>query len=288
MTTPDTKSLAGPNVLLMGPAGTGKTDSLGSLADAGIEIFYLDLENGLESLLGHWTRQGKPIPANVHWHKIAPPKRSLKDMIDNSNKILTLDAKTLANINDPNRHKYNLFVKIQEALCDFPDDRTGQKFGPVETWGVDRALCIDGLTGFCAAGMSMMVGGKPIRSQQDWGMAQDQVEIMLRMLCDQVPCWFVLIAHVEREVDQVLGGVKLMPSALGKALPPKIPPMFSDVILTVREGTKWTWDTASGQADVKARNLPWQAGQNQDFAAIVKAWRSRQAAIAASGAQSAG
>jgi hypothetical protein len=209
----------------------------------------------------------------------------MKDLIANSDRLLTLDAKTLANFNDPNRSKYDLFKLIQIALCDFPDDRTGQKYGPVETWPVNRVLAIDGLTGFCAAAMSMMTGGKPIRSQQDWGMAQDQVEIMLRMLCDQVPCWFVLIAHVEREVDQVLGGVKLMPSALGKALPPKIPPMFSDVILTVREGTTWTWDTASSQADVKARNLPWKAGQPQNFATIVNTWKARAEAFAAAGGQ---
>jgi hypothetical protein len=85
----------------------------------------------------------------------------------------------------------------------------------------------------------------------------------------------VLISHVEKETDTVLGGVKITVSTLGRALAPKIAPMFSEVILTTREGTKWTWDTGNSQADVKARNLPFAAGQAPNFAAIIKRWRER-------------
>jgi len=63
-----TSALPGTNVLLMGPAGTGKTTAIGTLVDAGIETFYMGLEPGLESLLGYWTDKGKPVPANLHWH----------------------------------------------------------------------------------------------------------------------------------------------------------------------------------------------------------------------------
>jgi hypothetical protein len=80
---------------------------------------------------------------------------------------------------------------------------------------------------------------------------------------------------VERETDAILGGVKLMVSTLGKALAPKLPPMFSDVILTVREGSKFTWDTGSAMADVKTRNLPIAGGQPADFRSIVSKWKSR-------------
>jgi hypothetical protein len=123
--------------------------------------------------------------------------------------------------------------------------------------------------------MSLVVGGKPVRNQSDWGIAQDQVEKIVRMWTDNCRCHFVLIAHVERETDAILGGVKLMVSTLGKALAPKLPPMFSDVILTVREGSKFTWDTGSAMADVKTRNLPIAGGQPSDFRTIVTKWKSR-------------
>lgn len=275
--TPST-DLPGVNVVLMGPAGTGKTHSIGTLVDTGLEVFYLALEPGLESLKGYYTDAGKPIPPNLHWHTVKAPTASFEDMIDAATKINTLSLDTLAKMQDPNRGKHNQFISILQALSDFPDDRTGQKFGAVNSWKSDRVLVVDGLTGLNRAALSLVVGGKPVKSQSDWGIGQDQVEKLLRKFCDDCPCHFVLLAHVERETDQVLGGVKIMVSTLGKALAPKIPAMFSDVILTVREGTKWAWDTSNGQADLKTRNLPIAGGQAPTFKTIIDKWRARAAA----------
>ena len=82
---------------------------------------------------------------------------------------------------------------------------------------------------------------------------------------------------VEREVDQVLGGLKLTVSTLGKALAPKIPAMFSDVILTERNGDKWAWNVASSTADVKTRNLPLRSDLSPSFAQILDKWIARNA-----------
>lgn len=271
-------TLPGLNVLLMGPSGTGKTRSIGTIVDLGIETFYLSLESGMESLLGYWTDNGKEIPANLRWHKVAPPKASLTDMISNAKNINMLNLDSLAKMADPNKSKHNQFISLLEALNNFPDDRTGEKYGPVNEWDQSRVLVIDGATGISQCAMSLVVGGKAVRSQSDWGIAQDQVEKIVRMLCDNCPCHFVLLAHVERETDAVLGGVKLMVSTLGKALAPKFPAMFSDVILTARSGMKWTWDTSSAMADVKTRNLPIQADIQPDFKLIFDKWLSRNKA----------
>ena len=268
-------TLPGVNVLLMGPAGTGKTYSLGSLADAGVEIFYLGLEPGLESLLAYFTDKGKEVPPNVHWHILDAPKASFTEFLESATKVNTMALDSLAKMSDPNRGKHNQFIKLIEAVNNFPDDRTGTKYGCVDTWTPSRALVIDGMAGLARAAMSLVVGGKPVRNQSDWGIAQDQVEKIVRMWTDNCRCHFVLLAHVERETDAILGGVKLMVSTLGKALAPKLPPMFSDCILTVREGSKFTWDTASAMADVKTRNLPIAAGIPADFKTIIAKWQSR-------------
>lgn len=276
-TTTDTpkSALPGVNVLLMGPAGTGKTHAIGTLVDSGVEVFYVALESGMESLLGYWTDRGLPIPDNLHWHKVAAPKASFTDLISTATKVNTMNLDTLAKANDANRSNHNQFIKFLEALNDFPDDRTGLKFGCVDTWTPSRALVIDGMAGLAVAAMSLVIGGKAVRNQADWGIAQDQVERIIRMLTSNCECHFVLLTHVERETDAVLGGVKLMVSTLGKALAPKLPPMFSDVILTVREGDKFTWDTGSAQADVKTRNLPIKSGLPAGFGPIVEKWKSR-------------
>lgn len=268
-------TLPGLNTLLMGPAGTGKTHSIGTLVDLGIDVFYLALESGMESLLGYWTDRGLPIPENLHWHKVQSPAVSFANMIDNAKQINTLNLDALAKLSDPNKSKHNQFVLLLTALNDFADQRTGKSYGPVSEWDQSRVLVIDGATGISQCAMSLVIGGKAVRNQSDWGIAQDQVERLIRMLCDNCACHFVLIAHVEREVDAVLGGVKLMVSTLGKALAPKLPSMFSDVVLCERTGDKWTWNTASAMADVKARNLPFKSDNVPTFRTLFTKWASR-------------
>lgn len=268
-------TLPGTNVLLMGPSGTGKTYAIGTLVDEGVEVFYLALEAGMESLLGYWTDRGLPIPPNLHWHRVAAPSSSFADMIQNAKNINMLNLDALAKMSDPNKSKHNQFVSLLEALNNFPDDRTGEKYGAVNTWDQSRVLVVDGATGISQCAMALVVGGKAVRNQSDWGIAQDQVEKLVRMLCDNCACHFVLLAHVERETDAVLGGVKLMVSTLGKALAPKFPAMFSDVILTERSGDKWTWNTASALADVKTRNLPLKSDNPPTFKLVLDKWISR-------------
>jgi hypothetical protein len=272
---PSAESIAGFNVLLIGPAGTGKTHSIGTLVDSGVEVFFLALESGIESLFGYYTDKGKPIPSNLHWHTLKAPKATFLDLMENAKSINTMSLETLSKAVDPNRAKHNQFIELLTVLNDFPDEATGQKFGAVNTWKPNRALVIDGMTGIGRAAMSLVIGGKAVKNQSDWGIAQDQVEKVLRMLCDNCRCHFVLLAHVERETDQVMGGTKLMVATLGRALAPKIPPMFSDVILAVRASDKWNWDTGTPMADVKARNMPFAGNLPASFAPLITKWKSR-------------
>jgi hypothetical protein len=267
--------LPGVNVLIEGPTGTGKTYSLGTIADAGVELFLLFTESGLETTLGYWTDRGLDIPPNVHWHVLGRAKDSFTTMAAAADSINKLDLASLSKMQDVNRSKHNQFVGLLKVLADFPDDRTGQKFGAVDSWGPDRCLALDSLSGINPIALSLVVGGKPVKSQSDWGIAMDQVEKLIRTLTDGCKCHFILTSHVEREVDQVLGGVKLTVATLGVKLAPKIPPMFSDVILTSREADKFFWSTANGQADLKARNLPLKDHMPPDFKPILTKWLSR-------------
>lgn len=276
-------SINGPKILIMGPAGTGKTHSIGTLCDIPFfkKVAYLGLEQGIESVYRYYTAKKQPIPANFAWHNIDPPKSSFKELRDTAVKLATIPMDTLLKMPDPNKAKFDLWENILATLAAFTDQRTGEMLGSVDEWGNDYCLVIDGMTGLGRAIMSRVIGSKPIRSPQDWGVAQDQLEAFLQILTTQCRCWVVLLAHVERETDQILGGSKISVQTLGKALPPKVPSMFSDVIMAVRQGQKWTWDTIAGTADVKTRNLPWAADQTPSFQAIYKSWSENAVAAAA-------
>jgi hypothetical protein len=267
--------LAGVNVLLEGPTGTGKTYALGTIADAGVDLFLLFTESGLETALGYWTDRGLPVPPNVHWHMLERQPGSFATMATTARSINLQSQESLHKMQDPNRGKHNQFIGLLEALNDYEDHRTGEKFGPVDSWGPNRCLAMDSLTGINPIALSLVVGGKPVKSQGDWGIAMDQIEKLIRQLTDGCKCHFVLTAHVEREIDQVFGGVKITVSTLGRALAPKIPPMFSDVILSARDGTKFTWSTANSQADLKGRNVPIADGIQPTFKQIFDKWLSR-------------
>jgi hypothetical protein len=274
-TVPNTEGLVGFNTVLMGPSGTGKTHSIGTLVDTGLEVFYLPLESGSESLVGYYTDKGKPVPDNLHIHALAQPKASFTDLFEAAKRTNTLPHDAVMKMPDPNRSKYDGYLKLLTNLNGFIDSRTGEKYEPADQWGTDRVVVLDGLSGLNKFAMQLVIGGRAERTQTDWGVAQSYVMSIIDKLTDGCRCHFVLIAHVERETDMVAGGVKLMVSTLGKAIAPQIPAKFSDVVLTKKDVDKFTWSTAESTADVKNRNLPLKAGMPADFGPLYTKWKSR-------------
>jgi len=273
--SPEPSLLSGVNVLLEGLTGTGKTTALATIAEAVPELFIVFTEPGLESFIGYWTDKGKKVPENVHWHVMEQEKGNFSLLAENAKIIRTYTIESLFKMQDPQRSRHDEYEKFLRTFIDFPDDRTGKKFGPVDSWGPNRCIAIDSLTGINHTAFSLIIGNKPLKDQRDWGMAQDLIEKFVRQLTGGCECHFVLTAHVERELDQVFGGVKVTVSTLGKALAPKIPPMFSDVVLAYREAKNFYWSTANPQADLKTRNLPLADGIAPNFKQIFDKWQSR-------------
>lgn len=276
------RDLSGPKILLEGPSGTGKTYALGKLVEwaqaNNTEVFVLFTENGLETLLGYWVDAGKPVPANLHYHATLTKPIGIKGLMDTAEKIGKLSYELLTKMVDGSRSDNNAFLKIMTACSDFPDDRTGVKFGPVDSWGVDKIFVIDSLSELANACMKAVIGNKPTASQPDYGVAQNSLMNFLRLCTQGLACTFVMTAHVDRQTDELTGTAKIMTKAIGKAMAGDIPQLFSDVIYTVREGSSFYWDTAAANVDTKTRNLPIRAKQDPDFGVIMKKWSARNKA----------
>lgn len=270
--------LNGFKVVLMGAAGSGKTTSIGTLVDTGLDVFYVPLEQGAQSLVAYWTKRGLPVPANLHICTLQQHQAGFMDIAEAAKKTNTLPHDAVMKMVDSRRSKYDGYIKLLTALNGFVDNRTGQSYESADQWGTDRVIVLDGNTGLSDYAMQLVIGGKSERTQTDWGVAQGYVMSLLKKLTNGCRCHFVLIAHVEREVDIVQGGVKLMVSTLGKAIAPVIPSLFNDVVLTKREASKFTWSTAESIADVKNGFLPISSHLDPDFATIYNEWKVRSEA----------
>lgn len=276
MNTPQKSLYPGFNVLVMGPSGTGKTFSIRSLADTGLETFCLFLEPGLETLIGAYSDKGDPLPSNLHWNYIQPRTQGFDNLKNMADMIGKFDLAGLSKMKDMKRSQSNQLLDLYTILNDFPDQRTGKNFGPVDTWDNKTVLVVDSLSALNRICMDAVVGTKPVKDMAEWGIAQNQVMNLLHKLTSGCLCHFVLLAHVERETDLIMGGVKLMVSSLGKAITSQIPQPFSDVILSSREGDKFYWDTANSLADVKTRNLPILSKLPSSFEPIWRKWEERK------------
>lgn len=282
-TTENSKTvLAGPKVLLMGPSGTGKTHSIGTLVDwcakRNKEVFVLFTENGLETLLGYWRDRGLEVPANLRWQTLQTKPLGFKDLLSAADTVARLSYESITKMVDPNRAANNSAYKIIQACSDFKDARTGQAFGAVDSWDSTRCFVNDSLSETANAFMKMVIGNKPTASPSDYGLAQNNLMNLLRLFTQALQATFVLTAHVDRQMDQISGASRIVVKAVGQAISADIPPLFSDVILTVREADKFYWDTAAFGADTKTRSLGYHSKMVPDFATIMDVWEKRGAA----------
>jgi hypothetical protein len=261
------KSLPGIKTMLVGGSGTGKTHCIRTLVDAGLEVFVLFTEPGMEVLADISSDK-------LHWHYIPASSASWADMLDSATKINSMSLKMLSDLGDINKRNYTEFKDVLVCLSNFQDDRTGQFFGAVDSWDSNRVLVIDSLSGLSVMAMNMVTGSKPVKSISDWGIAVDNLERLTTKCCVDLKCHFVLIAHLEREKDEVTGGESLMASTLGRKLGPKLPRNFSEVIHVRRDGAVFSWSTASFNVDLKTRYLPLKENIPPSFQPLIEKWRS--------------
>jgi hypothetical protein len=276
MTTPQKPNIKipGPKVLLMGDSGTGKSFSIRTLIQAGVTPFVLATEQNAIQVL-------KDLPdGSWHYKYISPqPAHKWDQLADMIKKINTLSYENLTKTTDPYRQAHNRLYDVVTSLNSFTCECHGTNFGDVGTWGTDKALVFDGLSGLSDMAMALVVGNKPVRSMPDWGVAQNTIKMLLSPLTTTVHCPVILIAHIDREKDEITGGTNITVKTLGQKLAPDIPRMFSDVIRARREGNKFVWDTADTQTTLVARHVAIASSLEPSFVPLFKKWKEEGGVI---------
>lgn len=260
------------NTLLIGNAGCGKTTSLATLVKSGLEVFALFSEaNGQTNFLKALREAGvtEEEMKRVHFKYIKSGNTGFKVLGDAATKVL--NAPEFGKIEGGSRSKYDQLVQLMKACQSFVD-QNGVDFGAVDSWGADRVVCLDSLTGLNDMAMSLTIGGKPCATQQDWQVAMKQEMDLVKTFIG-VQCSFVMTAHLSLEKDEVSGRLIQVPMALGQKNGPALVPLFGDIVLCEKNDKQFTWSTTSAKTDcLKNSFLPLKSGLKPDFVQIVDNW----------------
>lgn len=255
-------------IILEGDSGAGKTGCLASLVAAGYKLNLLDLESKLDILVEYLTNPNSPY---------IPKLKKLG--LDNREKLNTyVDAVTITeemHMLPTGRtvpRQVKAWAEIAKTMNEWP-----QRGKPSE-WGQDTFLVIDSLSAasdyamWYVQSMNNRSGAdfKGYDWMRDLGEAQRLIERFLMLICSEnFHCHVILITHLssigERETGVIANPVddkmqvdpnvvvRQFPAALGKALSPRIPRRFSNIILAEHEGPKRRLYTVpNGSAVVKA------------------------------------
>lgn len=269
------KKVHGPKVLLLAEPGSGKTDVLRTLLASGLKVFVFFSEPGMEVLMD--KRRGKVYTCEdgLHWTYVPPVSASWEELRDAADLISKHTYKAVSEMNGVKKEKYRQFYEFIAAHTTCKCDRCGKSFGDVSHLEPYNEWCVvlDSLSSLSIMAMNLVIGSKPAAHQGEYGVAMRNLEMYVNKFCYDIPSMAVMLAHIERESDEVSGGQMNMAATLGRKLAPKINRPFSDIVHAKRDGAKFTWSTITSNMTLKTRSLPWADGIVPDFKPIVDKWR---------------
>jgi hypothetical protein len=267
-----------PSVLLQGASGSGKTSSIVTLLLAGVEVFVIGTEPGfVDSLIDRCRTLKAPID-KLHWMTVLPATEGFDALDEMVQKIGSLDFEGISKIKGIGKDKTRIpATRLLAALKDFRCERDGKSYGSFTTWDDTRALVIDSLSGLSTISWYLTVGYKPTGAPGEWNIAMNFIEGLLMKINSDRHCYFILIAHIEKEMDEISGVNRIMTSTLGRKLAPKIPRFFGEVVYAQRTtaAPQFRWSTIDAAADLKNRVLPVSNIIVPDFKAVVEGHLAR-------------
>lgn len=265
--------LSAPKVLLMGAPGTGKTWSIISMLLSDLEVFVIITEpNGLTNLLAACRKYSAPLD-KLHYKYVPPMNASMSSLMDVAVTINTMSYSAIADMKSGiAKNTSGGVMALLKTMENFVDDKDGKAYGECFKWGYNRALVLDSLSGLNMLAQQNTVGLKPTMHQGEWGVAMNFEEMLINKFTSDMKAYFVLIAHIDRNMNEASLQTLITPAALGAKLGPRIGRFFSEVILSKRTNDVFEWSTMELSADVKQSVLPINAKITPSFKPVVDAF----------------
>lgn len=267
-----------PSTLIMGAPGCGKTTSLLSYIEAGLDLFVISTEpGGVESLLDG-IKERKLDINKLHYMTVMPTTSGWDALDEMTKSIGVMDFEALSKLKGVGKNQTRIAaMNFLNALKDFQCERDGKSYGDFMSRTDQQALAIDSFSGLSTMGWYLTVGYKPTGAPGEWNIAQNWLSAVLLKINSDRNCFFTLTAHVEKEPNEITGVNQISVSTLGKKLAPKIPQYFGDVVYATKTTAKgFKWATIDNNADLKNRALPNAVDLAPSFVPIVEAYRRRK------------
>ena len=289
----------GTNTLLFGEVGSGKTSALPTFIAAGLKhdvelklAVVLTEPGGVESLLDAMELHAPPgersLPMDrLHYSSIAPASTDWRALIDMGKKINMMGYKDLAELKSGlAKEKHKQYLDLLSLLANFKNQH-GESIGAADKLDNTWLVAVDSITGVSQMARQLAIGLKPSPHQGEWNVMMSAEEALINQLVNSTNCFTCITGHIDREMDEVLGKPQYTVALLGRKLAPRVPRMFSDVILQVRDMDKFAWSTIRRDySSLKARNVRLADNLPPTFEQIYKHWLQRkekaEAAIAVS------
>lgn len=268
-----------PSVLIMGRPGSGKSWAITTAIEAGLDTFVIVTEpNGMDSVLDAMEQKKLPIE-KLHWHYIQPVAAGWEGLLASAKRVNISSYEDISNLKQGiEKSQCTQFIELLNTCQNFIDDRTGEAFGNVSLWDASRCLVLDSLSGLNEMAWTLTVGLKPAAHMGEWGVAMDIEKKFLYELTSNLSCFFVLTAHVDREMNEVDGSVEKTIGALGKKNADKIARFFSEIVMAWRDKDgRFYWSTADMTAALKNRGLKFDAKIDPSLVAIFNIHQRRLA-----------
>jgi len=275
--------IPGLKIILMGRPGSGKTHAIRTLIDADMEVFCILTEPNAINTLTNMRGASEKYKASLtngqlHWKFIAPKEAGWASMKKTAELISSFDLSTLQGLPAADKKDYMQFIEVLTQMTNFKCDLTGKEYGAVDNLDPEKqVLVLDSLSGLNKMFLTMICGSKPVKTLPEWGTAIDAESNFIDHLTYGILSHVVVIAHVQRTVDEVQGGIKTMVSALGNKYPQEMPKNFTDCILADEAAGIFSWSTARLNTETKATTLLLGEKIKPDFGPLIATWRERLA-----------
>lgn len=256
--------------IVMGAPGTGKTTSIATLLKMGFKVYGLFTEQGVGNLLKACRSYGctKEDMDRLYYAYIPPGGSSFSELASSSKTIQ--QATEFGKIPTPSRRNFGQLIQCINLCNDFVDQH-GVSHGSIDALDVDCVFFVDGMSNLAKMAMQLTVGMKPAKTLQDWGVAIDSLENFENQITT-IRASFVLLAHIEREVDETSKNIFITVATLGVKYPLRIGRNYHDVILTDNKKGVFSWATISRDCQLKFTYLPAAEQLEPTFEPLVCQW----------------